>query len=306
MSPEEIKQFDDPLMGRMNRRKETQAVEAAPSKGGGKLPLILAALGLVAVLGTVVYFLYQAQQRIDALNTDLAASRQNIDTVSQSLRQSQAHIGNLEQTLDQSQAKLSEQGQRLNRYQSLYSNLKTQQGEQSKELETISIRKADRAEVDQVKTETAAVREQVGEIDSRMIQVNSNISDLREQTTRNRGDLEGHTQSIERLRQTAAANADEISGIKKSLDREYYNFELQKKGAVMKVFEVALSLKGTDFKKQRYTLEILADGQRIQKKNQYINEPIYFYVKDSKKPFEILVNRVDKSFVVGYLSVPKG
>ncbi len=303
MSPEEIKQFDDPLMGRMNQRKEKVAVEA--SSGGGRLPLILAAVGLTAVLATVIYFLYQAQVRIDNLNASLNASQQHIETVSQSLRQSQVQLGALEQNLDESKAKLGEQDQQLNRYKSLYSSLKTQQGEQSKELETISIRKADRAEVDQLKSETAGVQEQVGEINSRMTQVNSNISDLREQTTRNRTDLSAQGESLERLRQTTAANADEISGIKKSLDREYYNFELPKKGGVFKVFEVALSLKDTDTKRQRYTVEILADGRRIEKKNQNINEPIYFYVSDGKKPFEVLVNRIDKSFVVGYLSVPK-
>ncbi len=303
MSPEEIKRFEDPLMGRLDKKEPAKTVAVTQKS---KLPMILLGVGLAAVLGTVIYFLYQAQQRIEALNADLAKSQEHIESVSQTLQQSREQIGTLEKGLGQSQSQLSAQGDQLARYKSLYSDLKGQQGEQGKELEAISIRKADQAQVDDLKAETSGVQQQVGELNSRMTQVNSNISDLRQQTTRNRGDLDSHSATLDQLRSTTAANADEISGIKRSLDREYYNFELQKKGGVMKVFEVALSLKGTDFKKQRYTLEVLAGGQRLEWKNQNINAPIYFYVEGVKKPYEVLVNRVDKNFVVGHLSVPKG
>ena len=103
----------------------------------------------------------------------------------------------------------------------------------------------------------------------------------------------------------ACPNAEEIGGVKRSLDRDYYNFELQRNGGVMKVFSVSMQLKNTDFKNQRYHVEIVADGRRLNKKRVNINEPIFFYVEGQKKPYEILVNRVDKKFVVGYLSVPK-
>lgn len=303
MSPEEIKQFEDPLMGRLDR-KEAADTDGVP-KAKSRLPRILASLGLVVVLGTVIYYLYQAQQRIEALNSDLAASRQRLETVSQSLQQSQTQIGTLEQGLATSQTKLGEQGQQLNRYKSLYSDLKGQQGEQGKELEAISIRKADQAAVDDLRAETSGIQQQVGEINSRMTQVNTNISDLREQTVRNRGDLDSQAAALNDLRSATAANTEGIAGVKRSLDREYYNFELQKKGGVIKVFEVALSLKDTDFGKQQYNIEILAGDKRIRKKNQNINEPIYFYVEGSQKPYELLVNRVDKKFVTGHLSVPK-
>jgi hypothetical protein len=93
--------------------------------------------------------------------------------------------------------------------------------------------------------------------------------------------------------------------VKRSLEREYYNFELQEKGGYMKVFSVALSLKDTDWKKRQFDIYLLADGKVIQKKDHSINEPIMFYVEGQQKPYEVVVTRVDKELVVGYLSVPK-
>ena len=97
----------------------------------------------------------------------------------------------------------------------------------------------------------------------------------------------------------------EIAGVKRSLEREYFNFELQEKGGYMKVFEVSLSLKDADWKKRQFDIYVLADGKVIQKKDQSINEPILFYFEGKKKPYEVVVTRVDKKLVVGYLSVPK-
>lgn len=304
MSPEDIKQYNDPLMGRVDKKQFAGAIEKPPRKSNW--PVILGTVGLVAVLATVIYFLYQAQQRIEALNADLTASRRQLETVSTTLDESRTEIGALQEDLVKSQTQIGSQRREISQNKKVVSDLKSRQGEQTRELEAISIRKADQSQVEALKDETAVIQQDVGEINSRIAQVNSNISDLREQSTRNRGDIDNQEAQLTQLQQKTAANADEIAGVKRSLDREYYNFELQKKGGVMKVFDVALSLKDTDFKGQRFTMEILTEGRRMKKKNQNINEPIYFYVKDLKKPYEVRVNRVDKNFVVGYLSVPKG
>ena len=55
----------------------------------------------------------------------------------------------------------------------------------------------------------------------------------------------------------------------------------------------------------RHYLYRLAEGKVIRKKHQAIDEPIEFYTRTSKKPYEVVVTRVDKKMVVGYLSVPK-
>jgi septal ring factor EnvC (AmiA/AmiB activator) len=304
--PNRMKQFRDPLMDSFGgqAKKDAEAAYSSRQNGSSALKIVIG-VALLAVLGTLGYFLYDSQKQIRDLSNSLVAGQERLSEVNQSLQESQQQLGELQTGLSESGKQLNAQKREIGRYQTLYQNLKEEQGEQTRELEAISIKKADQQSVDALRDQTAGIENQVGEMDVRMGQVSSNISDLREQTTRNRQDIEGAASSLESLGTAVEGNRQEIAGVKRSLDREYYNFELLKNGGIMKVFDIALTLKKVNFKDQRFTLEILADGKRINKKGQSINEPIYFYLEGQKKPYEVVVNRVDKNLVVGYLSVPK-
>jgi hypothetical protein len=71
------------------------------------------------------------------------------------------------------------------------------------------------------------------------------------------------------------------------------------------VNNIGLTLKKTDPKKNKYTMEILADDKRLEKKDKSINEPVQLMVAGNDKPYEIVVNKVDKDQIIGYLSTPK-
>jgi len=42
-----------------------------------------------------------------------------------------------------------------------------------------------------------------------------------------------------------------------------------------------------------------------EKKDKNINEPIQFYTSKARQPYEIVVNKVQKDMIVGYLTTPK-
>ena len=63
--------------------------------------------------------------------------------------------------------------------------------------------------------------------------------------------------------------------------------------------------KRTDTKRNRYTIELLADDKRTEKKDKSINEPVQFYTLKAKQPYELVVNNVGKDLIVGYLATPK-
>jgi chromosome segregation ATPase len=316
MSPDELKKFEDPLMDRVKGAAEKKAGGSAPPKtgggDGGQWLRILGVIALAAILVTGFYLLYSAQQRIEVLSTDLMSSQEALQEVTNRLEVSQNQIVGLEDGLNKSQGELGSQKQQLGRYRELYTNLKTEQSEQTKELEALSIRKANQSDVDNLKGQTEGLEENLSEVNSdlsevtsRMAGVNSNIADVREMSTRNRADLDATRGDLDNVRSSVEGNTAQISGVKRSLERDYYNFELRRKGGVIKVQDVSFSLKKIDFKRQRFNLEILSGDRRIRKKNQHINEPIYFHVADNQKPYEVLIHRIDKRFVVGYLSVPK-
>ena len=66
-----------------------------------------------------------------------------------------------------------------------------------------------------------------------------------------------------------------------------------------------LTLKKADPKKNRYTVEVMADDKRLEKRDRTINEPVQIYVAGNRQPNEIVVNEVKKDQVVGYLATPK-
>ncbi|MGA8580036.1 MAG: hypothetical protein WB579_15230, partial [Bryobacteraceae bacterium] len=60
-----------------------------------------------------------------------------------------------------------------------------------------------------------------------------------------------------------------------------------------------------DPKRNRFTLAVLADDKRVEKKDRTINEPVQLYVAGNRQPYEIVVNDVKKNEVTGYLAIPK-
>lgn len=298
----QVKDFDDPLFsigekkGQANTRKPTDSRSREMTLGKVALAVVLVLLG---------YYLLQAQQKIDSLNTTLAASQHQLADVTQDLQSSQGKIGTLELGLTESKSKLSSQDQRIKRYKTLYSELRSEQEQHSRELEAVSIQKADQSEVNLLRGEAEKLKSQTAEIQEEVTQTRSSVAQLGETAASNRSEIELNRESISQVGLKADSTDDSLSALRQSLDREYYNFELQEKGGMMKVFEVVLNLKDVNLSRQRYDLDIWAGRKRIQRKKQYINEPIYFYVEGVKKPYEVVVTRLSKKTAVGYLSTPK-
>jgi len=102
-----------------------------------------------------------------------------------------------------------------------------------------------------------------------------------------------------------ATNSKELAELKQLGERNFFEFDLTKQKQPQKVGDIRLTLKKTDPKHNRYTLEVLADDRTIEKKDKTINEPVQLYVAGARQPYEIVVNQVKKNEIVGYLATPK-
>jgi hypothetical protein len=102
-----------------------------------------------------------------------------------------------------------------------------------------------------------------------------------------------------------ATNGKELSALKALGDRNYVEFNLQKTKSFQKIGNVQLLIKAVDPKKNKYTVELIADDKKVEKKDKNINEPLQFYMAGSRQPAELVVNEVRKDQLVGYLSTPK-
>jgi len=88
-------------------------------------------------------------------------------------------------------------------------------------------------------------------------------------------------------------------------ERNYFEFDINKKDSAKKVGDITLTLKKTDPKRNRFTMDVLADDRHVEKRDKTINEPVQLYVSGNMQPYEIVINQVTKDHVTGYLATPK-
>jgi hypothetical protein len=146
------------------------------------------------------------------------------------------------------------------------------------------------AKIADVGTDVTGVKSEVANQKSTLAQT---ISDLKSV----RGDL-GGTQSL------VATNGKELDELIKRGERNIVKFNISKKTkGYQKVGDISLVLKNADPKKNKFSLDVMADDKVVEKKDRNVNEPLQFYVSNSL--YELVVNTVGKDTVAGYLSTPK-
>ena len=147
------------------------------------------------------------------------------------------------------------------------------------------------AKVADVSTDVGNVK---AHLDSTDANLNKTIADLKSA----RGDLGVQSGLI-------ATNANELAALRRLGERNYFEFKIQKSKDRVRIADISVKLKNADPKKNRYTIDVLADDKLTEKKDKNINEPVQFYTSKAKQPYELVVNSVQKNLIVGYLSTPK-
>lgn len=102
-----------------------------------------------------------------------------------------------------------------------------------------------------------------------------------------------------------ARNHDEIDQLRRLGERDYIEFTVSGKNRPEKVGNVTVELKGVNQKRNQYSVTIVVEDKRFEKKNRALNEPVFFYISGTRLPEELVINKVGKDQVSGYVSIPK-
>lgn len=102
-----------------------------------------------------------------------------------------------------------------------------------------------------------------------------------------------------------ARNAEELGELKRRGDRDYFEFDLRKSKDYNRVGTISIRVNKTDPKRQKYTITLLANDKRIEKKDKTLLEPVQFYLQGTRHLMEIVVYDVQKDRLIGYVSAPK-
>jgi chromosome segregation ATPase len=161
------------------------------------------------------------------------------------------------------------------------------------------------AELNKVKDSTAdaagridGITTDVGAVKTDVASTKSTLEETRSDLQRVRGDM-GVTSGL------VATNSKQIQELRDLGDRNIYEFTLAKNGRMQKVGDIELMLRKADTGHNRFTLDVLADDKRVEKKDRSVNEPVQFYTLKAHQPYELVVNQVGKNQVTGYLATPK-
>lgn len=145
----------------------------------------------------------------------------------------------------------------------------------------------------------------VGSIKTNVETVKANVTAAQNDISQTNSDLKRATGDMGAMSGLIATNSKDLDALRALGERNYFEFDLSKQQATKRVGDIVLSLKKADSKRNRFTMEVLADDRLVEKKDKTINEPVRLYVRGNMQPYEIVVNQVTKDRVTGYLAVPK-
>jgi hypothetical protein len=132
------------------------------------------------------------------------------------------------------------------------------------------------------------------------------LKETQEQVAKNRTDLEGNLYSTrDELNGSIAKTHEELVALAKRGERSYFEFDLTKSKQFQRVGPLTLSLRKADTKHKSYDLEMIVDDNQLSKKKVNLYEPIWIHTENESQPVQVVVNRVEKNLVHGYVSAPK-
>ena len=103
-----------------------------------------------------------------------------------------------------------------------------------------------------------------------------------------------------------ARTHDELVALAHKTDRDYFEFSIPKRHAQQKIGTVTVQLEKTDPKRNVFTMVLIADDKRVVRKDKAMNEPVFFLVQGASSALELVVNKLAKDTISGYISTPKG
>jgi chromosome segregation ATPase len=260
---------------------------------------------VIALLAANIYLFVQ----VDRVRSDMAKFRESTLTEIANLRESSSvttatnrkNLETMREELEASRRQASmavgeAKVEALRKTEQLTNALAAEQRKQHAQVTS---------EISEVKQATNDAATRIGEVKTDVTSARSDIASTREELQKTIADLKRVNGDMGEMSGLIATNGKELNALKQLGDRNYFEFNLKKTKGPQKIGDVAVLLKKADQKKNKYTIDVIADDKRVEKKDKNVNEPVQFYVAKARQPYELVVNEVKKDQIVGYLATPK-
>ena len=297
---------DSPLNSLLQEKRQAQPPITPPGRSSLIPEGLKTALTLVLTIA-VGFLLYDSYKFQQASRAELAKISEEIQALAKSgedkmsrlrgeISDTQRAVDQVDQAVGSTKAEIKKTAQQIQK-----------EGQQTKaELSQALAAKADSTAVQALKTEADS---KIGQVTSEVGGVKTEVGNVKTDLANTRRELEGTQRQLVDVRETLSAavakNSSELDVLRRKGERDFFEFTLAKKDQITKVEDISVVLKKTDTKKGKFTIDILVDDGRIEKKDRNINEPLQFLVGKSRLRYELVVNWIQKDKAGGYLAIPK-
>jgi septal ring factor EnvC (AmiA/AmiB activator) len=283
-----------------------------PSAGssGAKIPVLFGAV--VALIGASVYQFYQVQQVKAELATTRDALLEQISKVHEtstvSSKTNRESVDSLKAQMDEARRQASILAGQAKIDATKHADelaAKLEQAQQEQNAKLTATTTALSGDLSKVRDDANSTKSKVGEVSTDLAVVKTDAAATKSELEKTIADLKSTRGDLGVQSGLIATNGKELAALRALGERNYVEFKLTKEKAPRKIGDVQIRLKSADMKKNRYTIELIADDKLVEKKDKTVNEPVQFMLSRATQPFELVVNEVKKDMISGYLASPK-
>jgi len=280
--------------------------QTSPKSGRGTwaIPVLAGAFALsLGFNGYQSVRLHDVNREVDAVQQQVTALQSNLSRIDKTL---QDNLGVVRTDLDAARKETQESVNKAamaaqiaarRHADKIVSNLAKSEEEKAKQIAE---------ELTQVKETTLQANSKIADVSTDVGVVKQDVVKTQTELQSTIADLRRATGDMGVMSGLIATNAKELNALRELGDRNYVEFELPRNGKAQRVGDIQLAVKKTDVKRSKFTVDVIADDRKIEKKDKTANEPVQFYVlSKARQPYELVVNEVSKNAVKGYLAVPK-
>jgi len=270
---------------------QAPASAPAPSAGGGMRWLV----GLLLALSVVnlILVLYSRSE----LKTIAGKQSDQLDLLTRRMDNSDERYAQLRGQFQVTSEKLGLTEQELARAHAVAADIEKKQQQAVQQLNVAIAKKASSDEMNRVQADANA---KIGGLSTDLAGTRKDLdsakSEFANALSGTKGELSG----------AIARTHDELVALAHRSDRDYFEFSLAKKHRDQKVGTVTVELQKTDTKRNIFTINLVFDDKSHVHRDRAMDDPVYFYVQGASSALELVVNKMGKDSVSGYISTPKG
>jgi len=269
---------------------QSPAPGTAPSVGSGLRWLV--GLLLALSVANLILVLYSRSE----LKTASAKQADQLDLLTRRMDNNDERYAQLRGQFQVTSEKLGLTEQELARAHAVAADIEKKQQQAVQQLNAAIAKKASSDEVNQLQADSNA---KIGGLSTDLAGTKKDLESTKSEFTNalsgTKGELSG----------AIARTHDELVALAHRTDRDYFEFNVAKK-RTQKVGSVTVQLQKTDTKKNVFTVNLEFDDKAHVHRDRAMGEPVYFYVQGASSALELVVNKMGKDSIAGYISTPKG